>query len=205
MCLESWRDIGLPVIAVQTKEEIKSMRKWCNWPEFVACEELTTEYDRPTQRVSTLIRAGAEQGIPFFVINSDIEMRQNPEAIDAGLSPGESLVIGVRYNHGPGDRRAATREPAGLDCFLMTPAMAATVPDLPFGIGKPGWDYWLPHHFRAAGHEIRWFPEPLLFHESHDLGWNREDWKLGAGWLRQHYGLTIGHDSDKYRLSLDRG
>ena len=176
-CLQSWRDIGLDVIQVNTA-------------------------DRP--RIKTLIDAGAATGLPFLLINSDVEISGDHTAIEEAIDSPDKLAIGVRYNHDSNSPRARSqREGAGLDVFILRPAMAATVPDLPFTIGMPVWDYWLPHHFRSLGYKFHWIREPLFFHARHELQWSREDWTRGAAWLAEHYDIDLGYGSTKFRESLN--
>ena len=85
----------------------------------------------------------------------------------------------------------------------MTPEMAETVPDLPFTIGQPVWDYWIPHHFRRLGYEVHWMREPLLFHARHDIQWSREDWLRGSAWLAEYYKIDLEYGNVEFRKSLD--
>lgn len=195
-CLDSWRDIGLPIIAVNTAEEIDSLRRWHPFVEFRVSDSVSTEYDRPTQRIASLIDVGIAIGLQFMLINSDIEIRGDYELIETALSQPQSLTIGVRYNHySLTTIDESQQEKYGLDAFLMSPELAATVPDMPFAIGKPVWDYWIPHHFRSLGCGFNWINTPFFFHESHPLGWSRSDWGLGADWMKEKYGVNVG-DAD---------
>ena len=177
LCLQSWRDIGLQVITVETDAK---------------------------PRIKTLIDAGAATGLPFLLINADIEISGDHTLIEAAIEQPEKLTIGIRYNHATADPRGRSRkEAAGLDAFLMTPAMAASVPDLPFTIGQPVWDYWLPYHFRSLGYAFHWIDEPFLFHAAHEIQWSREDWIRGAAWMREYYGIDLDYGNVEYRESLN--
>jgi hypothetical protein len=176
LCLQSWRDIGLEVITVDTAAK---------------------------PRIKTLLDAGAETGLPFLLINADIEISGDHALIEAAIQQPEKLTIGIRYNHAPdASRGRSQKEAAGLDAFLMTPEMAATVPDLPFTIGYPVWDYWLPYHFRSLGHAFHWIDSPLFFHATHELQWSREDWVRGSAWLNDHYGINLTYGNTEFRESL---
>lgn len=203
-CLKSWVRHGLPVITVNTQSELDQL----SLPEGVtgvACEKLTQHYDRQTQFVSSLAAAGRETGVPFMLINSDIEISGNVAALDIALLHPDRLTIGIRHNHQAGQNlRNAKPEASGLDVFLMTPDMAATIPEAPFGIGKPVWDYWMPQHFRSLGVEFHWIREPLFFHERHELGWSRKEWKIGCDFLGETYDVHLGYGSSEFRRSLDK-
>lgn len=202
-CVESWVRYGLPVIVVNTQVEIDGF----NLPEevtVVACEELTTHYDRRTQFVSSLIHVGRETGLPLMLINSDIEIHGSTEILDRALLAADKLTIGVRYNHFASTGiKNASRELSGLDVFLMSPELAESIPEAPFGIGKPAWDYWLPEHFRSAGRKFNWIKEPLFFHERHKLGWTQAEWEVGSEYMKQTYGVRLGYGSNEFRRSLE--
>lgn len=193
LCLESWRDIGLHVIVVNTTSEINCCSIQEPWIEFFESENVATEYDRPTQRISTLINVGRKNKLPFLLINSDVEICGDNSVIESALQEDCKLTIGIRYNHTPGkSRNSGKPERYGMDCFLMTPEMAATVPDMQFAIGKPVWDYWIPYHFRNLRCKFNWIKTPFFFHESHTLGWSQDDWSMGAEWMRKAYEVNVG-------------
>jgi len=202
-CVESWLRIGLPVITVNTSEELDRL----NLPAGVTgvvCNTLSAIYDRPTQLITSLSRAGAATGLPTLLINSDIEIHGPVECLETALQASDKLTIGVRYNHHAGQARPlAVREPSGLDCFLLSPAMLAAIPDAPFAVGKPVWDYWLPHAVRSQGHKFHWINEPLFFHESHTLGWSHAEWEIGAKVFAKTNDMHLGYGSRDFRSSLD--
>ncbi len=206
LCVQSWRDIGLEVIAVNTAAELRRLDTGlAGLIHGHASENTPLEYAKPTQRVATIIKAGLQTGLPFLLINSDIEINGDPRVITDALAHPDKLTIGVRYNHDAGQPlQSACYEPWGLDAFLMTPELAATVPNLPFGIGKPVWDYWLPHHFRIRGYKFHWIRRPFFFHERHPLGWSVAEWNMGARWMKDFCGLPLSQDSAGYRNSLTR-
>jgi len=191
-CLLSWLNVGIEVLAVNTSEEFDGM-PWLNGiaEQFVS-NETATAYDRPVQKVSSLIRAGMLTGRQFMLINSDIEINGDVSVLSSAIESQDRLTIGVRYNHQSGDGyESARRETAGLDVFVMTPEIAARIPSREFGIGKPAWDYWLPHQVRLNGVKFNWIQRPLFFHESHAVGWSASDWDRGHDLIMDHYGISI--------------
>ena len=203
LCIQSWLDAGLRVVVVNTADELSSM----SLPEgvhTVACDDLTTLYDRKTQLVSSLIRVGIETGGVFMLINSDIEINGDLSLLDEAMKHPDELTIGIRYNHQSWRKDHPVLETSGLDVFIMTPEFAATLPAAPFGIGKPVWDYWIPHHFRSLGITFNWIRRRLFLHETHELGWSWQEWQQGADYIHQEYGVVLGYGSAEFRLSLDK-
>lgn len=208
-CIQSWIDIGLNVICLNTQAEIAQLY----FPPGVtplASDDVSTSYDRPTQRVSALINAGIQTGLPFFLVNADIEINGHTQVIAAALAEmvwgpsriaDSKLTIGIRYNYD--EITEPQIEQWGLDLFGMTPDMARTLPQMPFGIGKPMWDYWLPLHFRERGVGFHWIREPFLFHKSHAIQWSDDEWKLGATVMESTYGYNMMENCLQFRQSLE--
>jgi len=201
-CVQSWIDIGVDVICVNTAAEIAELY-FPPGVQTVASDDVGKDYDRATQRINALVNVGIETDRPFFLINSDIEVNGHTQEIEQALrSFRESkLTIGVRWNFD--GRQEAQREPAGLDVFGLTPAMGRTLPSLPFSIGKPVWDYWLPHHFRTFGYGFHWINFPFFFHQAHAVQWSNEEWLFGARVLKTQYDLCLLHDSASFRVGLE--
>lgn len=202
-CLQSWQRYGLEVITVNTSAELAELEL----PEGVngvACEDLTTLYEKPTQRITNLLRVAAETRQQTLLINSDIEIHGDPQILDRALEQPERLTIGVRWNHEPTRaKHTAIREQWGLDAFCISPEMAVSIPDAPFGIGKPVWDYWLPACARKQGVRFHWINEPLFYHESHALAWSQAEWQLGADVLMEQCDNCLQYGSADFRLSLN--
>lgn len=190
-CLQSWVSAGLSVVVVNTQAELDSMPWATMIAKTVVSENTAQGYDRPVQLVQSLINAGIETGGQFILINSDIEITGDVSELNHAIGLHDRLTICVRYNHERGKKPMATREPAGLDAFLMTPTMAKMVVDIGLGFGKPGWDYWIPIHFRKHGIKFNWIQRPLFLHESHPVGWSNADWMRGHDKIKDCYGVSI--------------
>lgn len=206
LCLQSWLDVGLRIIAVNSAVEISDFEiRFSDLNiDWHCCDKLTTIYDRPTQKISMLIDVGRQTGQNFILMNSDIEIYGDTQPLAEAFDLTDALTLGVRFNHHPRESRGqAMFEFWGIDVFGMTPDMAATFPDLELGVGKPTWDYLLPEHFRRLGYRFKWIRQPLFFHELHELGWSDAEWLQGAALIQQHYGLQLADDCIKYRLGLD--
>ena len=66
---------GLPIIAVNTAEEISELRKEHEQvDEWIECNDIATHYAYPTQYIRTLANVARYIGGRVMVINSDIEI-----------------------------------------------------------------------------------------------------------------------------------
>ncbi len=100
---------------------------------------------------------------------------------------------------------SSSREPWGLDVFVLSPEMAESLPELDFAIGRPVWDYWLPMHFRELGYDFNFIGEKLFFHMTHPVHWSQQSWYLGAKWLDQEYGQLLDMASEEFRNEFPYG
>jgi hypothetical protein len=203
-CLTSWFKLGVRPLVVNTAKELEDIKSLLpSWCESVASEDVTQCYDRPTQLINSLVNVGITRDVPFLLLNADIEIIGKCNVLIKALEHTDKLTIGVRYNYSTGSPRRATKEAYGLDAFMLSPALARTLPVSPLGIGKPMWDYWLPYHFRSLGIAFNWIDTPYFFHEKHELGWNKNEWEMGKKWMMDTYGESNDYGSPHFRKSLE--
>lgn len=201
-CLDSWRRFGLQIAAVNTPGEIEQLRPL--YPQVARwrpSDDQSQFYSWPTQRINALCRAVTDQ--PFMVINSDIELHGPQQRLLDILHSGK-VGVGIRYNY-QGQWWHGKREGWGIDAFLMRPEQAATLPDLPFAIGRPMWDYWLPYHFDQHKIAMEWIGEPLFFHAAHPVHWSQEDLQYGRRLLEETYGRKEDWSTLRKRWPFEGG
>jgi hypothetical protein len=200
-CLDSWVRFGLSVIAVNTPDQIKRLRPlYPQVSQWIESNEVTSDYDRPTQKIVRLCRVATDIDMPVLMINSDIEIHGTHEQLLNRIGD-NNCVVGIRFNY-TGERVTAVREPYGLDAIVVTPEMAETLPAIGFGIGRPMWDTWIPYHFRKLGYTLEFIGEPLFYHEAHGVFWSQEDWELGARCVVEECGVTMDYIRYGMRQSL---
>lgn len=189
--LNSWVQFGLSIVAVQRGEEVASLRSV--YPQvgtWIKCEESRGLYARETQLIKNLAMVANQTGRSALLINSDIEIYGRQDDLLSRLELPKSLVVGIRFNYAASGTHAY-REKYGLDVFVLTPAMARSLPDSPLSIGRPVWDYWLPAHFQSLGYSMEFIGDPLFFHRAHCVNWTQDEWMLGAQWLESKYGEDV--------------
>lgn len=166
ICLDSWRKLGLEIIAVNSQDEIDSMRKL-----YPVAKWIPTEC-QGHPRINSLIEVAASENTAILIINADIEIYGDQSRLLESVASRKNL-IGIRHNYDsqPGE---STIEPWGLDAFTVYPEQVASIPRVEFTIGKPMWDYWLPWEFEKLG-ECDWITEPYFFHRSHPVAWSQAE------------------------------
>ena len=191
-CLASWKEFGLTSYVVNTAEEIAQLRPlFPTVDHWVEENNTTTRYDRPCQLIYRLAQVAVEIGQPILLINSDIEIygEQIP------IPDARALIVGIRHNY-ENDICLAEPERWGFDAFVITPEMAATLPeDMPTAIGQPFHDYLTVIHFQSLGYTLDFWGDPLFYHENHEVQWDHSSQHIGSDWARHRY----GYDGDNLR------
>jgi FkbM family methyltransferase len=111
-----------------------------------------------------------------LLINADIQLRLSDWELRRirWLSDG-GLCYFVRYNH-DGELAQASREPYGIDAFLLHGRDAAGFAEAFLSMEQPFSDYWLPLTLAARGLPLYAVDFPAAFHLSHQNGWSWETW-----------------------------
>jgi hypothetical protein len=199
ICIDSWVKHGLQVVSVNTTAEVALLRnRYPQVTKWIVCDEVGTTYKKPTQLINNILGVSLALNSPILAINSDIEIYGHQSRL-LNLVRGLNMAIGIRHNY-ESSVLNATREPYGLDSFLVHPKHVRDIPKAIYSIGRPFWDYWLPWHMMRQGFEWNWIGEPLFYHKSHTLNWSNEDWQIGYEWAVGHYQESV--DWVEWRKSM---
>lgn len=185
-CMESWHDLGLKVIAVQTKHDAELLSSELpSWINLSITDLAADEYDRPNHvRISALLQQVTRRSL---LINSDIEITSNREEFQQKWTPiDKEVILGIRTDVYE-DGKELT--PFGIDVFSIDPVHRFGVPDLGFAMGCPVWDYWLCWHFICSGHPINCVKTGLE-HQAHDQCWTVDHQSTGRKLLAKAYQVT---------------
>jgi hypothetical protein len=172
----SWRQAGLEVRSFNHPSEIAVLSSLYD-VEFVPVEQTTFPlFGRHFIPINRMLAWAAEQDVTVLLINADIELRLAPWQLQRARQSAEGgLCYFIRYNH-DGDLARATREPYGIDAFLLSGRDAGLAVESFLCMGQPFWDYWLPHLFAAHGKPLLRVDFPAAFHRQHTLNWSWENW-----------------------------
>ncbi len=189
LCLDTWKQAGLTIAAVQAPDEnlAEQYPQVTHW--------FTSESSGPPA-INELADVAVKLNTAVLLINADIEIHGEQRLIREAIAGG--VLIGVRHNYKQNWWHSEA-EKWGLDVFGITPEFARTLPRLDLRIGRPMWDYFLPYHCKNQGYAKQWINEPLFFHKSHELAWTQDDWQSGAKIFCNHYGINIETDWANYR------
>ena len=166
-CINSWKKYGLPIVSVQSIEE--------NLPpisgvEYQQVQRTPNIFNSHFPSISDLIQP------PCILINSDIELTWSQEDFIKYMSL-PVPVAGIRRENGK-------LNPFGIDLFILH----TSLPENPFLMGKPGWDYWMLLEIHTLGPFLT--VTDGLIHEEHDERWNRAELIIAQDTLAKMYNTT---------------
>lgn len=203
ICLDSWRRFGLPIIAVNTAEEIIELRKeYEQVDEWIECNDVATHYAYPTQYIRTLANVARHIGGRVMVINSDIEIHgQQSQLRDVIELYPEAMICGIRWDYS--DCRQLAREfELGIDAVTFTPAQAgALMQDFPFAIGHGMWDYAVPFWALNNGVDVATIHQRLFYHRAHAATWSKDSLSFGWNWCNQNIAFFDGASAGAWRAN----
>src|SRR5271154_4665358 len=175
LCIESSIACGFRIISVNDREEIGQLST--QYPEvtFVQADRNASEISgRKTPFIADLLTALSKTPENTVgIINSDILfepsrfwLEELPQAVK------QSAVLGRRYDTVSLSRSIPEKYLWGFDgLFFEKEKISAIIEgSLPFAMGMPWWDCWLPVALAFKGCEIRILESPSIIHLDHGKG-----------------------------------
>ena len=172
----SWREAGLQVRSFNHPSEMDVLSSRYD-VELVDVERTSfPQFGRHFIPINRMLEWAAAEDVTALLINADIELRIAPEQLERARQASlGGLCYFIRYNH-DGELARATREPHGIDAFLLDGRDAGLAVASFLCMGQPFWDYWLPHLFAVHGKPLVRVDFPAAFHRQHTLNWSWENW-----------------------------
>lgn len=170
-CLNSWKQYGLPILAVQSTEEYYIQTLFPEVDEVLPVAPSPNPFNSPWPSLASMCR------FPGILINSDIDLSFSSDEFDK-LIRAKDPVVGIRREGGVLNR-------FGIDLFISSTPYSP--PKNGFVIGKPGWDYFLVLEW---GDSIFHTLHHGLNHEQHFTNWNQAELRVAQSILVNRYGIT---------------
>lgn len=175
VCLSSWLRFGWHVVGIQGPGEaalLEELGPSIEWIEVPSAPPL----------LSDIWPIAKSRSGHVLLLNSDLELTgklrglRDLEAERERL--GDGLICLRRWNHRPGEARTfGMAEQWGIDAFVFRPNGFAPFEGMPFAIGRPVWDWWLPLAYGRAGFPVWEMRDCHLLHEIHPLQWDKATWR----------------------------
>jgi tetratricopeptide (TPR) repeat protein len=178
LCVQSWTENGFRVTSVNHPEEIADLARCYPDVTFIPASRNASEWTgRKNPYIADLLLALKEADEPVLgIINSDLLFQ--PSVAWAQWLPslvGQSMVVAHRHDTNS-LINGALRLYYGLDCFFFdkTTALSALSDAMPYAMGVPWWDYWLPCVALLSNRGITVVDRPAIVHLTHKAGYSRE-------------------------------
>jgi len=200
LCIESSIACGFRIISVNDREEISQLSM--QYPEvtFVQADRNASEISgRKTPFIADLLTALSKTPENTVgIINSDILfepsgfwLEELPQAVK------HSVVLSRRYDTVSLSRSIPEKYLWGFDSLFFEKERISGIMEnsLPFAMGMPWWDCWLPVALAFKGCEIRMLESPSIIHLDHGKGFNRRSWRYMARRLIEY--IVRSSDTDE--------
>ena len=182
LCIRSWRDCGFRVLSVNHADEIPALAS--SYPEV---SFITTERDasavsgRRTPFIADLLSALTDAPEPVVgIMNSDLVFEPSP-AWRAWLphAVGDAVVAGQRHDATSLLDGTFRKYYWGFDFFFFDVNAARDLVEtaMPFAIGLPWWDYWLPAALALKGRRVLSLERPTVAHTIHKQPQVDDSWR----------------------------
>jgi tetratricopeptide (TPR) repeat protein len=182
LCVSSWLACGFKIISVNHREEIAALAQRFPAVQFIATErDLQHLTGRRNPYIADLLLALADRPEPVAgIINSDIVFESGPEwSASLPELTRKNVIIAQRYGTSSLRHGLLRRYTGGFDGFFFEKTFAARVAakSMPYGMGIPWWDFWLPMAFAAEGKQVAVCEATRIVHLDHHAGWQWALWR----------------------------
>ncbi len=195
LCVQSWLDCGFRILSVNDAEEIPALRARFPFVEFVETQRNASAISgRKTPYVADLLAALAAQPEEIVgIANADIMFEPTPQwRTDLPSACRGAVVTGHRLDTSSLFYGACQEYGYGFDYFFFErPAAGEILPEaLPYAVGVPWWDYWVPLSLALTGRTVSTCTRPRILHLAHEAAWNARQAKFMARTFA-HYVLGV--------------
>jgi tetratricopeptide (TPR) repeat protein len=181
LCIQSWLANRFRVISVNHADEIPALAARYPQVTFVPTVRDARQWTgRKNPYIADLLLALKDADEPVLgLINSDLLFEPSSAWTEQlPLRMQGSMIVAHRYNtHSL--RHGALRRFQGWDCFFFDHAMAlhALENAMPFAIGAPWWDYWLPCLALLNDRRVTVIDRPVILHLYHQTAYSGDSQK----------------------------
>jgi TolA-binding protein len=176
LCIRSWIDAGFRILSINDRQEIAALAS--RYPEinFVSTDRNASAWTgRKNPYIADLLSAlkGAPEPV-VGIINSDLIFEASlawKERLPSLV--GHAIILGQRYDATSLLKGTFRRFWPGFDYFFFDKHTANALMEtaMPFAMGLPFWDYWLPAAASANKRRVLVVNRPGAVHLIHEHGY----------------------------------
>lgn len=169
-CVASWLAAGCKVVALQVAADAITDDEWPTVTIVRVPPSRTYPHLVPIATMAQWIEANVPKDDAAMIVNADIDLLIGAEALFALAHEASNGLTYVHRHESNGERCQS-----GIDAFIFRSEAARLIPrgDV-LVMGKPYWDYMVPHSFLRARRPLCSPAFPVLRHVTHPFRWNAE-------------------------------
>ncbi len=172
LCACSWIDAGFRVVSINDRDEIAALAPLYRDIEFVPTDRNASAWTgRKNPYIADLLGVLVDASEPVVgIINSDLLFESSPAWAERLPSlVGNAVIAGQRCDVTALQNGMFRKFWQGFDFFFFDSSLAKTLlkTAMPFAMGLPFWDYWLPAA-AAAQRDVLVATRPAALHLMHE-------------------------------------
>jgi len=187
--LNTWRQGGFQVLAVNPAEEIETLRPHFPDVRFVAAgRDARSQFHKPYIYFDDLLACLAQTRARLGgIINSDLHLVNDKLHDFLAAQTGSPVIFGSRFDATSPDAREGKVYHLGFDFFFFHQDLLAGFPPEVFCLGLPWWDFWAALIPLERQWPVRRLVTPVVVHVAHQAAWDQGTWLYLGSALARHF------------------
>jgi len=173
--IQSWLDLGFEVISLNIHKELELLQPEFPDVKFVPAGRNGTRLaGKPYVFVDDVLAALQKTACRVVgIVNSDIELRANPQLVDyLHQAATGSFICASRIDVAQAEDSDGKLYHRGFDSFFFDQSIVDRLSKTKFMLGVPWWDYWFPYAVIEQGIPVKRLETPLAYHLRHEINYN---------------------------------
>lgn len=182
VAIDSWVNLGFKCYSFNNKSEIKVLQEKYQNVSFVETNKtMENIFGRPYVSITAMIDwAKTQESDLFCLINSDIELANDPKLVDRIIKRAtSSVIVSNRFDYTK-SKKKLTQYLAGIDVFFLNKEQLSVYPQSLFCMGQCFWDYFIPFVALRNDYEVVMLQNQFALHKLHPAQYSHENWEKTA-------------------------
>ena len=196
--IQSWMDLGMEVISVNSPKEIEILETQYKKVRFIpTIRTLEKTYGKPYVQISAIIDICKTLRSKYYcIINSDIELRSDKDTIERiKVRMADNIILANRINHN-GDYIGA-KYLLGIDVFFIHQRFLDSFPQSMHGLGMTFVDYFIPYSATKSGIQCVFIEQDFAYHKDHPAQYSSDNWKKSGRYFLWENNLYQFNDTSQ--------
>lgn len=175
VAINSWIEMGFKVVSFNNKKEIALLQKEFKAVKFYEVKrDASNDCGKPLIYVNDIFNYFInDSGRIAGIVNSDVFLKNCPNTVryiitQASIQP----IVCSRVDVDHLENKDGTLYRGGFDVFFFSKEMLKVFTEMPFCLGQPWWDYWVPLTWIKKGYAPKYVVSPFAYHLKHPTQWD---------------------------------